>query len=74
VQTEPVAVEESEMDREEFQVEEYLEKVMRKQGLEGMLTVEGRLVNGGLLFTSLLKAHFPFDLFYFGLRTMAVCS
>ncbi|KAI9868329.1 MAG: hypothetical protein M1813_005772 [Trichoglossum hirsutum] len=45
VQTEPVAVEESEMDREEFQVEEYLEKVMRKQGLEGMLTVEGRLVN-----------------------------
>ncbi|KAH0551401.1 hypothetical protein GP486_007383 [Trichoglossum hirsutum] len=47
VQTEPAAVEESEMDREGFQAEEYLGRVMEKQRLEEMLTVEGGLVNDG---------------------------
>ncbi|KAH0543324.1 hypothetical protein FGG08_002387 [Glutinoglossum americanum] len=45
VQTVVAAVEESEMDREGFSVEEYLERVMEKEGLEGMLSVEGGLVN-----------------------------
>jgi hypothetical protein len=51
VQTEVVvaAVEESEMDREGFRVEEYLERTMEKDGLESILTIEGSLVNGGLL-------------------------
>ena len=36
------------MDREGFRAEEYLERVMEKEGLEGVLTIEGGLVNGGL--------------------------
>ena len=54
VQTEAPPAVESEMDREGFQAEEYLERVMEKEGLEGVLTVEGGLVNGEFAFRLLL--------------------
>ncbi|KAI9772074.1 MAG: hypothetical protein M1840_001362 [Geoglossum simile] len=50
VQTEAAPAVESEMDREGFRAEEYLERVMEKERLEGLLTVEGGLVNGKLTF------------------------
>jgi hypothetical protein len=55
VQTEAAPVVESEMDREGFQSEEYIERVMEKEGLEGLLTVEGGLVNGELTFQLLFS-------------------
>src|SRR5579862_981513 len=55
VQTEAAPVVESEMDRDGFRAEEYIERVMGKEGLEGLLTVEGGLVNGELTFQLLFS-------------------
>lgn len=38
----------SELDKEGFDPEEYVKDVLEKQGLEGVLKVEGGLVNGRL--------------------------
>ena len=37
----------SELDREGFDAEAYVKEVLASQGLEGILKVEGNLINGG---------------------------
>lgn len=39
-------VRESELDRDGFDAEGYVQEVLRREGLEGVLRIEGGLVNG----------------------------
>ena len=46
LQHEDADIKESELDREGFDAEEYVKIVLAREGLEGLLLIEGNLVNG----------------------------
>lgn len=45
-QNDDIHVKESELDREGFDAQKYVQEVLRREGLEGVLRTEGELLSG----------------------------